>query len=297
MVTLVEEFMGWTSPTAPQSAQALEWLNKGYRRFLKGAYPNERGGTERHTWSFLRPTATITLWSDVDGGAVTVSGAGNTTVTVAAATFYATMVGATITMDTSGNTYTITGYTSTTVVTVSADASADDGDTFTMTADGVYRLPSDWGGKRSDPVLTNAAGNSTDWEEITPTEMDRRHRDDVTASDPSYEYCIQPGALGTTQQVYDMKVWPIPASDTVIRWPYKARPGALTDAADVYAVGGEEHCDTIVACALAVAEFETHRKAGDEEGNAMRAMRDSVMVDEQLFDSDVDVPDQLGWEE
>jgi len=61
MVDRIEEYMRWTSPTGPQSAQALEWLNDGYREFMFGRHPETR---VIHTWSFLDPSGTIDL---VDG--------------------------------------------------------------------------------------------------------------------------------------------------------------------------------------------------------------------------------------
>src|SRR3972149_1254990 len=127
--------MGWTTPTAANTAWALDRLNDGMRRFLKGQWIDERGVRLTHIWSFLRPEEQIIIWPTATG-TMTISGGAGTTCTAAAAAVSPSTIGATLVADTSENEYTITGYTSSTVVTLGSDASADTGDTFTITPNG-----------------------------------------------------------------------------------------------------------------------------------------------------------------
>ena len=117
-----------TGLSSDQSGECKRWVN-GAQSIFAGEY----------NWSFLSPRASMTLWATATG-TMSVS---TTTITAAAAAFYPSMIGHTLVADTSENEYTIDSYTSSKVVTVSADASTDNGDTFTITANGFYSLPDD----------------------------------------------------------------------------------------------------------------------------------------------------------
>lgn len=289
---------GWAAPgTADQRTWCLARLNEGFRRFKRGVYTDEEGVRHVHTFSFLQPsnlavsTVTLTLWPTATGTMSVVT----TTVTAAAAAFYPSMIGHTLVADTSGTGYTITGYTSSMVVTVATSAAADDGDTFTVTATGTYRLPSDWGGVVGRPVYTSDSENSNDLEEVTPEEMDELYRDDDSTGDPEKWSITVPSPV-TTGQSWNVRVHPVPSSAVTVQWPYKVIVADLTDSSAVYPVGGEEHNDTVLWCAKAAAEFDSDGKAGAMEAMANRMLRDSAAIDRSLFSS-TDHQDSLGWEE
>ena len=101
-----------------------------------------------HDWGFLRPRLNLTLWPTVTG---TAAAGLTTTVTATTAKFHPSMVGHSIVF-TAGSTYTITAYTSSTVITVNTTAAADSSKAFTVTADGIYRLPDDYGGMESTQI-------------------------------------------------------------------------------------------------------------------------------------------------
>jgi hypothetical protein len=297
--TLIDElgaYKGWAWPTAAQREWCLARLNEACRRFKRGVYTDEEGVRHVHAFSFLQPsnlavsTTTLTLWPTATG-TMTVA---TVTITAAAAAFYPSMIGHILTADTSGTTYTITAYTSSTVVTVNTSAAADDGDTFTVTATGTYRLPSDWGGAIGPPVYTNAASNSDDLEEVTPEDMDRLYRDDATTGDPE-KWCISVPTPVTTGQSWNARFHPVPSTALTVQWPHKVIVADLTDSSAVYPVGGEEHNDTILWCAKAAAEFLSDRKPGAMEYMANQMMRDSAAIDRGLYAS-ADTQDSIGWE-
>ena len=283
-------YMGWDEVSGEDRDWCLLRLNEGYRRYLRGVFRDEAGIRHVHSWSFLMPTASIILWKTATGTMATVG----TAVTATAAAFHATMIGSTLKADTSGTEYTITAYTSTTVVTVDSAADADDGDTFTVTSDGTNRLPSDWGGAISDPVYGPDEDDSTGLVECTPEEMDALHRDSDSVGTPD-KWCVYPPSVASTAQAWEVKVHPIPSEDKTIVWSYRRRVDALTDSQSVYPAGGEDHTDTILACALARAEYRKDHKAGDMEIEAMVLLRDSAAIDRGMFSS-TDEQETIGWE-
>lgn len=96
-----------------------------------------------HNWNFFRPNATLNAFSTTKGTSGT-----NTSTTIVATTslFYPEMIGQKVVYDTSATSFTITGYTSATTVTVDSDPSAESSNAFTITPDGRYRLPDNFGG-------------------------------------------------------------------------------------------------------------------------------------------------------
>lgn len=279
MVDELENQLGYVSPTAAESANALKLLNMGLRRFLSGSYTTDEGRTETHAWSFLRPEATVTLWPDITG----TMGCAGTTITATAAAFYDTVIGATLTADTSGNTYTITAYTSSTVITVDSDATTDDGDTFTVTATGKYCLPSDYGGKVGNPVYTEDDYANYDLIEESEGYIDTLFRDGTSSL---HRYCITSKSAGASSAVqrYYMKLYPIPTAVRTIRLPYRKHIDALADDSN-YPPGGADFCDAILLCGRAAVELDVSGAAGDMETRAMLALRRATDADTLLYDS------------
>ena len=284
MVDLIEEYFGWVSPTASQSAECLELLNKGYRRFLRGEHIDE--GIKTYQFNFLKPISTLTLWPTTTG---TTSGApsaaaGSSTVTATAAKFYASMVGRSFTFDTSETSYTINGYTSTTVISVSGDASGEAaGDTFTITADGWYGLPDTFGGIVDPPTYVYDGSGTPDLVEITPAEMDEEIRDSTTAGTPE-KWCLSARDAGTstTGQTWDMRFHQIPTAVRVVRYRYRELQAGLTDAA-TYTPGGQDHCDTVLAAGLAEAERSKNIFNGPEEQKYQISILTSIAIDSQSY--------------
>jgi len=283
MVDRIEDYMGWRSPTAANTAWALARLNDGMRRFLKGQYIDESGVRQIHIWAFLRPEEELIIWPTATG-TMTISGGANTTCTAAAAAFYPSMIGATLVADTSETEYTITAYTSSTVVTLSADASADDGDTFTVTPNGRYCLPSDFGGNVDDIWYVNDDYTEVDLIESTPSEIDEKWAASTTAGTTKYWTITSKDADNTDGQRWYLYVHPATSQIRTIRYRYRAHVSALTDSISVYPPGGADHCDAVLAMGMAEAERSSGHTSGVMEQRAQEAMRASVALDRSAFD-------------
>jgi len=245
------EWLNDAAPTGADLARCKAIVNEAYQEFV----------SERN-WSWLNPEREIELWTTTTTPAITVGGAGNTTCTAASAVFHKSMVGHAMVADTSGTSYTITAYTSATVVTVSADASADDGDTFTITADGHYTLPSDYEGgiehlsfldevnrrevvKRSPAFVRTLLGNEDD-----------------PYADPQYfavqmmgEHSASIGAM------HEIIVWPIPATDRTVATRMSIVPNELSGDSDL-PICGPKHQTALYYLCLHKAEKEKGLAAG-----------------------------------
>lgn len=65
MVDEVFDYIGGTdSENSWDRADALKFLNRGYSRFLRGTYMDERGSRLTHLWSFLQIYTTVSLAED-----------------------------------------------------------------------------------------------------------------------------------------------------------------------------------------------------------------------------------------
>ena len=258
-----------TTPDAAQIVDAKGLVNDGYLQFL-GEYP----------WSFCHKAGSGTLFSAVTTGAVTVGGTGNLTLTAAAATFYSTMVGRTITATTSGSSYTITGYTSSTVITVSVDASADDGDTFTIAA-GVYGLASGFSSLIEDPVVTSTNGwvlprlerKSAEWI------VEQVQANPNLTQQPRF-YAVQPRTFSASVgQQWDMLVFPLPDQAYTLSGRYRFVPDLLSSDND-YPLGGGVHGLTILAAAL----MQWEQRKGQVDGFHARTYYQTALPRSIRFD-------------
>ena len=283
----VSDYMGWgRSPTGDRLSEVQRHVNAGYRKFLLGMDPR----TQRaHQWSFLMPTATIVFWATVTG---TVDGtpshnAGTSTITATAASFYASMVGRSFTFDTSGTEYTITGYSSTTQITVSGDASGETADdTFTITADGLYGLPNDFGSILEGFSFSSTANASRMCPRSAKLIRDMAAGAGAVSAAPQV-YDILPREYDQTQgQRHNVLVWPIPGSTYTMHYRYRVHTDEL-DGADDLPIGGPDHAATIEACCLAEAELRAFPGETAHQKRADMMMAASIDQDARLKPSNL----------
>lgn len=246
---------GTTAAAPPQDAPTLQqvkdYVNGGIRMFLLDA--------PRSGWRFQQPTASITLWATATS---TANGApskdnGTSTVTVDGAIFYPEMVGHNLVFSATSNSYAITAYTSTTVVTVSGDASSEaDGDTVTITADGNYTLPATFGGEYSGSIRYEAgtnAGTTIRWIDEGTVRRRRENEDSQTG----YPYLAAVRKMDATNVArrWELVVWPIPSSNYVVEFPYELYFTELTADADLHPCGAH-YDEAILAACEAYAEMK-----------------------------------------
>ena len=265
-----QELYNTTAPTGADLTECKLITNLAYRTALAA-----------HPWTFLTPAATIALWATVTG---TVSGSpshagGISTVTATAASFYASMVGGTFTFDTSETEYTVLGYTSTTVITVSGDASAETADdTFTITADGNYALPSTYASVKGGFNYAPESGLRP-LQERTPDFIRSKRALAAVTSDPRY-YAEEVRSFTAADGVRSrLLVWPTPATTKTLHYAFRVIGSEMSNDSD-YPIGPMEFGLLVKATALAEAEARgPHKAKGIRADDRKTALANAITAD------------------
>lgn len=210
-----------------------------------------------HKWGFLSPNASISLFPALAVSAETVSASG-TTVTATAASFYPEMIGGTLTVTDIG-TRTITGYTSTTVITV--DSNFAGSHTFSMDPAGDYRLPDDFGSLVDRFNWPKDSGYSP-LKDVSPESLRAlRSAGDSGLSDPTH-YAYAPVACdASVGQRWTLMVYPEASTLRVMQYRYSRNPVELSADSDL-PWGGPALAPCIMAAVLAQAEMEKLKTYG-----------------------------------
>lgn len=209
-------------------------------------------------WRWQRPLASVVLWADIaQDAAVTVTGAvyaaPSTTITASAATFYPSMVGATIVIATVGS-FVISSYTSSTVVVVTGDASAAAADVFSMTSGGVFAMPQTFGGETLGD-LTYAAGsnNGTTLRWCNELEI-RRYRESGNGSSGT-PFLAAIRRNQTNSRRWDLVAYPTPSADETVEFPYLIYFDVISALTDMH-VAGFAHDESVKWAAKSQAEMQ-----------------------------------------
>ncbi len=201
-----------------------------------------------------------------------------TAVTADDAMFYENMVdsGETVTIGSTG--YTLLDVTSTTVCHVSGNASgAADEATCSVTADGDYRLPADYGAIAGP--LTHATSSGY-WPVKIVGESALRHvrRYNAGSGTPTIA-AIRPLAIvQTTLQEFDLLLHPIPNVAYELTYRYHVRLSEITDT-NKRLPGAADHSEIILQACLAAAEQRMFDRRGDEYGNFMTMLPAAISFD------------------
>ena len=253
---------------ADEETEVRLYVEEGQRDFMLS-----------YDWSFMKPVATSVLWkTTLATTTMTVGGEGNKTITASAATFFPTMIGHTI--KSTNASYVIDGYSSSTVVTVTTDASADTGETFQITADGNYRLPDDFGGLLGDVYFQ---ANDGLWLPLTNTgvaELLELLQVSTGTARPNVCAIESINVSGTIGQRSDLVVWRIPDADYTIRYQYQVLPDLIT--AGEFPYGGARHAGTIeYACFAAMERSKFQLVDGPLQRQYNRLLALSIKADQR----------------
>ena len=284
LIKATAHFLGWGRTAYASLATARQelcdnYVQAGYQLFL---YP-----INGYEWSFFKPTTTIAAWGTTTTAAVTVGGTGNKTLTVAADTFHPSMVGHSIVADTSETSYTIDGYADARNIIVTVDASADTGDTFTITADGNYRLPDDFAGMEGP--LTYPVGNGFAPISIGNEHGIRRRRMTSYTGQPVLAALAPVTHDPTVGQRYDLQLYPTPGSDYTLTYVTNVIPDKLSTT-NKYPLGGPLHAQTLIEACLAIAE-----ERSDDEDTGHRARFNNLLAASIRKDAVAHGPETLGY--
>lgn len=175
--------------------------------------------------------------------------------------------------------FTITAYQSATIVTISASYTATS-KAFTVTADGVYRLPDDFGSIDSERIYF--AANNQDPRTIAfasePLIVESWQLNTQTQRPALAAVRPLSNSAGTGQR-FDLVVASIPDTDYPVSFDYNVHPNAITTTQ--YPYGGMKHAETIRLACLAKAEemFNDHQQT--QRTNYARALALSKQLDQR----------------
>jgi hypothetical protein len=267
----------YTAWSTNQTAEVDRIVQTGYRRFLTASV-----AAKPYLWSFLTPDTTLTIWPTTTAkvsGAPTYDGVAYSTVTATTAVFYPTMPGKAFVFATSGTSYTIHGYTSATVITVTGNASGEtSGDSFTITADGNYDCPDDFGGMYGRFNF----GADQAWspiEERACNQISALRTGYTGTSAPRYFAVQVKPFVQTTGQRWEWMFFPAPDTAYTLNYMYNVLAQSLHRTLRPYPLGGMEHGETIKQCCLAQAELSQMRIAGDHCGLEQRMLAAAIRRD------------------
>ncbi len=251
-------YLGWRDAAigANDELDIAACIKRGLRNFY---FPPRVENRAAHRWSFLRPQATLTIWDDLitaDAVTATISYSSPvSTVTASEAAFYPSMVGKNL-VTASENSYVIAGYTSSTVITVTGDASGDTGDIITIDSEDTFLLPWDYGGMSGDGKFTYAnAENKLSIITMTSDVNIRHLRQTSISTGTPYLVAIIPKTTDGTQGQRSEAMFHRPPNDVLtLRYRYYILPDALVLTSLEYPYGSAAHSETILESCLAIAE-------------------------------------------
>jgi hypothetical protein len=254
----------------------------------------ERDFLTAFDWSFLHPRVDFVLWSSVAVSAsVTVTQSTGTLTAAGGTPFLPSMIGKTIVVTTEGN-RTITGYTSSTQVTVTPATTFATPRTFSIASDGVYRLPDDFGGMESRRIrfvrgygqigyIDLKARNLIDlqWQVQTSTGQPFCAATDVATFD------------GATGQRFNLMVAPVPDRDYTASFRYHSLKNAMADGS--YVIGGMPYSEALVCCCLNAAERTYNSGQHEEEERRNKALLAAIRHDQRLHEDARLGPTTWSW--
>jgi len=259
--TEIARFLGYdrtsTNWSASQVLDMASFIKRGMRQFYFPMRLNQQ--EPAHRWSFLRPQSSLVIWDDLvtaDAITATITYASPvSTVTASEAAFYPSMVGKTL-VTASGNSYVIASYTSSTVITVTGDASGDTGDIITIDSEDTFLLPWDFGGMAGDGSFTYDNDNAKAGRVRVTTDVAiRRLRQSSISTGTPYLACIVPMTTDMTAgQRWEAMFHSPPNEELTLHYRYYILPDALTKTTYEYPYGSAVHSETILESCLAIAE-------------------------------------------
>lgn len=239
-----------------------------------------------YDWSFLKPVDYIYLWADIAADtsnkiATASYVSPSTTITVPLDSFYPSMVGATIVIDTTS--FTITGYVSSKSIIVTGDAHLLTAKTWTMDAsEGVYRLPDDFAGL-TGPMTFNAGTGYCEISIINEMKIRvLRQSDNSDSTYPSFGAVRPIAATMVNGQRWELIVWPVPSSVLRVAFRKLVNMNVLAATTAEYPYGGLHHGETILEYCLAEMEARTNGVLGTHTQRLPQLLAQSIRIDQKL---------------
>jgi hypothetical protein len=235
-------------------AEAKRMVNNAIRMFINDAPPSG--------WRWTKPIGQFTLWASIAVDATnTVTFASydpasnKSTITVSSAVFFDTMEEKTLTLTTTGA-QTITDVVSTTSVKVSGQlTSAIDGETFSITSDGDFTLPANFGAPNGGISFASSTdrGVGLNW---GSEHTIRLFRSDVEQSGDPFIAAVRPKetVVGSRRR-NELVVYPTPNAEVTVVFPFELGFDSLVEFTESPPTPQNQD-ENLKAAVLAVADKE-----------------------------------------
>lgn len=273
-------FLGWgrvTNWSAEQILRVDEYVQSGLRQFYTP--PVLPGARMSHDWRFLRPTTSIVGFADLAvASAVTVSSSDTTLTATGGTPFVDSMIGKTITITSDGDVVIQSVTSSTVVVLTTTPNPVVSSKTFSISSNGDYQLPTDFGSMMGHLTYAPDAGYLQ--VHIHSEGEVRRLRQTASAitGRPTMA-AIRPKAVdATAEQLYELMLYPEPGSNYTLSYQYRVLVNKLTTT-NKFPLGGQVHSETIKASCLAVAEQAEDDTRGIHWQQFMERLAASISYD------------------
>jgi hypothetical protein len=213
--------------------------------------------------------------------------------TATAAVFASGLIDKYLEFDTSGTAYLINSYLDTTNVSVVGDATGEASgdtltvwDTFTITANGLYRMPDAFGGIVGPITFENNEGSYSPIELVSERQVAELLQRSTSAARPTLA-AQRPvsGTSATAGQRWDLLVYRIPDDDYTAYFREILLVDQITS--DEFPIGGMLHGDTIKYACLAAAEYDKNDRArGPMWDRYQQMLQKSIALDRRLHRSE-----------
>lgn len=270
----VLSYLGLSPDKGEEVMLAKGYSNDGYSMALAAIDPRTKLG---YQWSFLQPEATIDLYADKS--MVPKTAAADGTVGTSVSTFLPTMEGAQVVGGTAEHTYILASYVSgSTAVLNAALQVGDTGVTCTISANGLFALPADFGSLIDDPAFSpNDAGVR-----LVPRSVAYlRGLYAGAGRSPSTpkSYAVVPRAFDSAVgQRSALLIWPEPSRDYTMYYRYQVDATAL-DGDDDLPIGGPQFAQVVLQAALAVAEQRENNRIAEQTALYERMLAAAIDAD------------------
>ena len=276
----------YASLSSDEQAEVDAIIQSGLRQFY---FPPPLSRAEpAHEWRFFKPVRTVVAWASitgtVSGSASYDGGTGLSTITATASVFYSTVPGQTFVFDTSSTEYTIDSYVSGTQIKVTGDASGEAADdTFTITSNGNYQMPDDFGGMEGDLTF----GEDEGWVTIPLVgegQIRSLRQTESGTGRPEFA-ALRPKPMDATVGLR----WELllhPSCDSTYNLSYRTNvfPAKL-DTTNKYPLGGAAHSETVLESCLAIAELRGNDERGIHQAKFLERLAASIQYDMQANSS------------
>jgi hypothetical protein len=298
-------FLGFTEDDTAWSSAEAALVDQIFGRALRWMLtppPLVRLGERRsHKWTWLYPYADFTVWPTTTTTCLTpIHDGGSPGYTIIYAPtgalypLFPSMVGHSITFVVSGDSYPVVAWDSTQGIVVVGDASGEEGNDFTITADGRYQLEEDFGGMHSQEYVFSPSANQSQGRiPIVPLSMihDRYRmggatgRPQIAGIGPKVFEPIAELNIGQRWWTY---LWPIPDQVYTLSRQY-VRNFDLPTSVSKYIVG-PQFSELLIQAGLAIIESQEEDVRAVHGDDLMSSLEAAVLTDRQA-----NVPKTLGY--